>query len=117
MKLLNHKSFQDNYYTRREWVIRLAFFNINDNKEFHRLSCELYNLIKLKNELKKYLLLKTLNYRNLANKIIENQLDYCILSLNNIITNNNIVKLNYFQRQKEKEIVKHRIQTLKRKGE
>jgi hypothetical protein len=115
MKLLNRNIFQDNYYTRREWVIRIAFC-YNNNKEFCKFSHELYNLIKLKNELKKYILLKTLKYHGFARKIIENELDYCILSLNNIITNTNVGNLRILQQQKEKEIVRHKIQTLKQRG-
>jgi hypothetical protein len=114
MKLLSKNIFQDNYYTRREWVIRIAFC-YNNNNEFYKFSRELYNLIKLKNELKKYILLKTLKYHGLAEKIIETEFDYCILSLNNIITNENVVNLRILQQQKEKEIVKHKIQILKQK--
>lgn len=114
MKLLNRKRIQDNYFTRKEWIIRIInSYNIND--EFNNFSRELYNLIRLKNEIKSYLMLKTLKFNGLAEKIIENELDYCVVNLNNILTNNHIVRLRKTQQQKEREIVKHKIMILRQK--
>jgi hypothetical protein len=62
------------------------------------------------------MLLKTLKYHGFARRIIENEFDYCVLTLNNIITNGNILNLRISQQQKEKEIVRHKIQILKQKG-
>jgi len=112
--LLNRKRIQDNYFTRKEWIIRIInSYNIND--EFNNFSRELYNLIRLKNEIKSYLMLKTLKFNGLAEKIIENELDYCVVNLNNILTNNHIVRLRKTQQQKEREIVKHKIMILRQK--
>lgn len=98
----------ESYYTRREWMVRVKK-SYCDFDSFIIYMFDLYNVINLKNQMKRYFALKEKNEYNSAMEVIETEIDYCYVSLNSMITNNYIIEHKDSDFKKEKSIVNQRI--------
>jgi len=101
----------ESYYTRREWMVRVKK-SYCDFDSFIMYMFDLYNVIKFKNQMKRYFVLKGQKKYGRAMEVIETEIDYCYVSLNNMITNNCIIEHRESDFKKEKSMVNQRINVI-----
>lgn len=67
--------------------------NFIPSANFDAFSRECYNVIKLKNQIKRYLILRGLGIRGVATEVIESEFDYCQVMLSSLLANSYTVSM------------------------
>jgi hypothetical protein len=106
--LIADDKYVDDYYARREWMLRISSGFI-PSALLRSFSRECFSIVSLKNRLQRYVILRNRKQYGRAMESIEAELDYCQVSLTSLLTNEYAVDLRLAQQGKERGIADARI--------
>lgn len=109
----NGNDLLEMYYTRREWMVR-SKKSYADSYEFRMYMLDLYNVIRFKNQIKRYFILKGQKRYGKAMEVIEAEMDYCYVGLSGIISGSCVFELRESDFRKTESIFNHKINLIVR---